>query len=139
MEVTNGFEPLNNSFAACPLKPLEFVTIMVGQVGVEPTVNPTSRIYSPLQSPLCLLTHIICVLAAVSGFEPNLCESKSHVLPLHYTAICCMERITGFEPVHQRWQRCMLTVKHHIRILLWWDRWVSSPHPRVFQTLAQTS
>lgn len=31
---------------------------MVGQVGLEPTMFQTSRIYSPLQSPLCILTHI---------------------------------------------------------------------------------
>ena len=31
---------------------------MVGKVGLEPTVYLTSRIYSPLQSPLCILAHI---------------------------------------------------------------------------------
>ena len=35
---------------------------LVGRVGVEPTVYPTSRVYSPLQSPLCTSTHIICVV-----------------------------------------------------------------------------
>lgn len=34
-------------------------TTVVGQVGVEPTVFLTSWVYSPLQSPLCTLTHII--------------------------------------------------------------------------------
>lgn len=31
---------------------------LVGQVGVEPTAYLTCRIYSPVQSPLCILTHI---------------------------------------------------------------------------------
>lgn len=31
---------------------------MVGQVGIGPTVFPMSRFYRPLQSPLCVLTHI---------------------------------------------------------------------------------
>ena len=35
---------------------------MVGKVGLEPTVYLTSRIYSPLQSPLCLLAHICGLL-----------------------------------------------------------------------------
>ena len=34
---------------------------MVGRVGVEPTVYPTWRIYSPLQSPLCVSTQINAV------------------------------------------------------------------------------
>ena len=39
---------------------------LVGQVGLEPTLYPTSRIYSPLQSPLCTLTH----MAEDGGLEP---------------------------------------------------------------------
>ena len=30
----------------------------MGQVGIGPTVFPMSRFYRPLQSPLCVLTHI---------------------------------------------------------------------------------
>ncbi len=30
----------------------------MGKVGLEPTVYLTSRIYSPLQSPLCLLAQM---------------------------------------------------------------------------------
>ena len=43
--------------------PLAAATLgtVVGQVGVEPTMYPTSRVYSPLQSPLCLLTQIRAV------------------------------------------------------------------------------
>ena len=33
---------------------------VVGQVGVVPTVFLVSRVYSPLQSPLCILTHVDC-------------------------------------------------------------------------------
>lgn len=34
---------------------------LVGRVGVEPTVYPTSRVYSPLQSPLCVSAQIHAV------------------------------------------------------------------------------
>lgn len=30
----------------------------MGKAGIEPAVYLTSRIYSPLQSPLCVLAHI---------------------------------------------------------------------------------
>ena len=41
MEIRVGFEPTNNSFASCSLKPLEY-RIMAGIVGFEPTV-PASK------------------------------------------------------------------------------------------------
>ena len=41
MEIRVGFEPTINSFAGCPLQPLEY-RIMVGIVGFEPTV-PASK------------------------------------------------------------------------------------------------
>ena len=88
MEVTNGFEPLNNSFADCPLKPLEHVTIMNGGPGRSRTygVSNVTDLQSAAIATMLTDPYKLC-LAAVSGFEPNLCESKSHVLPLHYTAI----------------------------------------------------
>ena len=46
-------------------------------------------------------------MAGVSGLEPEICESKSHVLPLHHTPIYIWFNIilllaegTGLEPVH---------------------------------------
>lgn len=41
MEIRVGFEPTINSFAGCPLQPLEY-RIMVGIVGFKPTV-PASK------------------------------------------------------------------------------------------------
>ena len=41
MEIRAGFEPANNSFAGCPLKPLEY-RIMAGIAGFEPAL-PTSK------------------------------------------------------------------------------------------------
>ena len=41
MEIRVGFEPTTNSFADCPLEPLEY-RIMAGIVGIEPTM-PVSK------------------------------------------------------------------------------------------------
>ena len=39
LEVTTGFEPVNNTFAECPLKPLEYVTILEWKTGFEPATT----------------------------------------------------------------------------------------------------
>ena len=56
---------------------------VVGQVGVEPTVFLVSRVYSPLQSPLCILTHVV----AGAGLEPASLAHEASKVPLLYPAI----------------------------------------------------
>ena len=41
MKIRAGFEPVNNSFAGCPLKPLEY-RIMAGMAGFQPAL-PVSK------------------------------------------------------------------------------------------------
>lgn len=54
-----GFEPSTHGLKGrCATSCATGAYWMVGQVGVEPTVYLTLRIYSPLHSPLCTLTHI---------------------------------------------------------------------------------
>ena len=39
MEIRAGFEPAINSFADCPLKPLEYRIILVIRAGLEPSIT----------------------------------------------------------------------------------------------------
>ena len=39
MEIRAGFEPAINSFADCPLEPLEYRIILVIRVGLEPSIT----------------------------------------------------------------------------------------------------
>ena len=68
MEIRVGFEPTTNSFADCPLKPLEY-RIMAGIVGIEPTlpVSKTGALTSWLYP-------IIVVIRA--GLEPSITALK---------------------------------------------------------------
>ena len=90
-----------------------FPQSMVGRVGVEPTVYLTSRVYSPLQSPLCLPAHMVREM----GLEPT------RHLP-HAPQTCLytiptfshMERMTRLELAPSAWKADMLATRHHIRI-----------------------
>ena len=39
MEIRAGFEPASNSFADCPLEPLEYRIILVIRAGLEPSIT----------------------------------------------------------------------------------------------------
>ena len=39
MEIRAGFEPAINSFADCPLKPLEYRIMLVIRAGLEPSIS----------------------------------------------------------------------------------------------------
>ena len=65
--------------------------LMVGQVGIEPTVYLTSRFYRPLQSPAM---HTDPYMAGVVGFEPTMPVSETGALPLGYTPVCGEGRAT---------------------------------------------
>ena len=39
MEIRVGFEPTTNSFADCPLEPLEYRIILVIRAGLEPSIT----------------------------------------------------------------------------------------------------
>ena len=70
---------------------------MVGQVGLEPTVFQKSRIYSPLQSPLCILTHMVWM----ERFElPTNCFVGSYSVLLSYIHI--VVEPAGIEPATPR-------------------------------------
>ena len=74
---------------------------MVGQVGLEPTVFQKSRIYSPLQSPLCILTH----MAEAGGLEPPDGFPRRFSRPVRYqlrSMLPCVVGATGFEPATTR-------------------------------------
>ena len=69
----------------------------MGQVGLEPTVFQKSRIYSPLQSPLCILTHMVWM----ERFElPTNCFVDSYSIPLSYIHV--MVESAGLEPATLR-------------------------------------
>ena len=40
MEIRAGFEPATNSFADCPLEPLEYRIMLVIRTGLEPVLQP---------------------------------------------------------------------------------------------------
>ena len=40
MEIRAGFEPAGNSFADCPLEPLEYRIMLVIRTGLEPVLQP---------------------------------------------------------------------------------------------------
>ena len=74
---------------------------MVGQVGLEPTMFQKSRIYSPLQSPLCILTH----MAEAGGLEPPDDFPRRFSRPVRYqlrSMLPCVVGATGFEPATTR-------------------------------------
>ena len=70
---------------------------MVGQVGLEPTMFQKSRIYSPLQSPLCILTH----MAEAGGLEPPDGFPRRFSRPVRYQLRSMLPYVvgaTGLEP-----------------------------------------
>ena len=79
MEIRVGFEPTNNSFASCSLKPLEY-RIMAGIVGFEPTV-PASKAgaLSAWLYPIILEIRagLEPVIAAVKGLCPNHLDERT--------------------------------------------------------------
>ena len=72
MEMRAGFEPANNSFAGCPLEPLEY-RIMVMPAGLEPAISGL-RGWRPnqLDEGTLLETHagLEPVIATVKGLCP---------------------------------------------------------------------
>ena len=68
MEIRAGFEPAINSFADCPLEPLEY-RIMAGIAGLEPTVS-----VSKTGALTAWLYPIIVVIRA--GLEPSITALK---------------------------------------------------------------
>ena len=79
MEIRVGFEPTNNSFASCSLKPLEY-RIMAGIVGFEPTV-PASKAAALSAWPYPIILEIRAglepVIAAVKGLCPNHLDERT--------------------------------------------------------------
>ena len=79
MEIRVGFEPTNNSFASCSLKPLEY-RIMAGIVGFEPTV-PASKVGAlaawPYPSIMEIRAGLEPVIAAVKGLCPNHLDERT--------------------------------------------------------------
>ena len=74
---------------------------VVGQVGLEPTVFQKSRIYSPLQSPLCILTH----MAEAGGLEPPDGFPRRFSRPVRYQLRSMLPYVvgaTGLEPATTR-------------------------------------
>ena len=98
---------------------------MVGQVGVEPTMYPTSRVYSPLQSPLCLLTQI----SAVRWKQPQT------PLRLSLITLFCLSILEepDIAPIlwrdrhHRRFFLFLKGVLVYALIHLWWTLWKSNP------------
>ena len=79
MEIRAGFEPAINSFADCPLEPLEY-RIMAGIAGFEPAV-PVSKtgaltpwLYPILLRPTCMSFANYLVIRA--GLEPSITALK---------------------------------------------------------------
>ena len=68
MEIRAGFEPASNSFADCPLEPLEY-RIMAGIAGLEPTMS-----VSKTGALATWLYPIIMVIRA--GLEPSITALK---------------------------------------------------------------
>ena len=68
MEIRAGFEPAINSFADCPLEPLEY-RIMAGIAGLEPTM-PVSKTgaLTPWLYPI--------VMVIRAGLEPSITALK---------------------------------------------------------------
>ena len=79
MEIRVGFEPTDNSFASCSLKPLEY-RIMAGIVGFEPTV-PASKAGALAAWPYPIILEIRAglepVIAAVKGLCPNHLDERT--------------------------------------------------------------
>ena len=46
MEIRAGFEPAINSFADCPLKPLEYRIMLVIRAGLEPSITALKGLIS---------------------------------------------------------------------------------------------
>lgn len=89
MEIRVGFEPTINSFAGCPLQPLEY-RIMAGIVGFKPTVaGIKGRCLSRLQYPsiMEIRAGLEPVIAAVKGLCPNHLDERTvwqgEVLPAY--------------------------------------------------------
>lgn len=71
MEIRVGFEPTINSFAGCPLQPLEY-RIMAGIVGFEPTV-PASKVGALAAWPYPSIMEIRAGLEPVIAAVKELC------------------------------------------------------------------
>lgn len=85
MEIRVGFEPTINSFAGCPLQPLEY-RIMAGIVGFKPTVaGIKGRCLSRLA--MEIRAGLEPVIAAVKGLCPNHLDERTvwqgEVLPAY--------------------------------------------------------
>ena len=68
MEIRAGFEPAINSFADCPLEPLEY-RIMAGIAGLEPTM--------PVSKTGALATWLYPIVMVIrAGLEPSITALK---------------------------------------------------------------
>ena len=79
LDIRVGFEPTINSFAGCPLQPLEY-RIMVGIVGFEPAVS-ASKADALAAWPYPIILEIRAglepVIAAVKGLCPNHLDERT--------------------------------------------------------------
>ena len=79
MEIRAGFEPVNNSFVGCPLKPLEY-RIMVGIAEFEPALlaskagTLTAWLYPKIVE---IRAGLEPVIAAVKGLCPNHLDERT--------------------------------------------------------------
>ena len=79
MEIRAGFEPANNSFAGCPLKPLEY-RIMAGIAGFEPAMPAskagalTAWLYPKIVE---IRAGLEPVIATVKGLCPNRLDERT--------------------------------------------------------------
>ena len=79
LEIRAGFEPANNSFAGCPLKPLEY-RIMAGIAGVEPALQAskaralTAWLYPQIVE---IRAGFEPVIATVKGLCPNHLDERT--------------------------------------------------------------
>ena len=79
LEIRAGFEPANNSFAGCPLKPLEY-RIMAGIAGVEPALPAskagalTAWLYPRIVE---IRAGLEPVIATVKGLCPNHLDERT--------------------------------------------------------------
>lgn len=96
-----GFEPMNNSFADCPHKPLEHLTIILFKIKIcwdklNQTTSLSSRIHTIW---LVLSLHHIPYFCCSSGSRTHTDQApKTCALPLRYRAKFNIVLQKGFEP-----------------------------------------
>ena len=89
METRGGFEPPNNRFAVCPLKPLEY--LVIGTSGGTQTRAVRDR------SPLLYSSELLRHMAAAAGVEPTSPGSEPGIMPIYDAAIHSLVPQARFE------------------------------------------